>query len=153
MRGSHDLSDTHIQDLLMPIYEYMCQDCGVVSEKLRRIADRNDPFKCPECGSDNTKLAVSVPSINIPVTDGLRGSGKADMDRVIGKDAEMRQEYYKREGEKKFKVRKESGQAEIGRTNTGEYIPLPKKHLEQRGRAYNRFEHAKKNGVRIDHDG
>jgi putative FmdB family regulatory protein len=33
----------------MPIYEYKCSACGEVTEKLCKIADRNNPTLCKTC--------------------------------------------------------------------------------------------------------
>jgi putative FmdB family regulatory protein len=51
----------------MPIYEYECQGCGEVTEKLQKISDK--PLrKCPCCGGSVKKLM----SMN---TFHLKGSG------------------------------------------------------------------------------
>ncbi|MEW6265808.1 MAG: FmdB family zinc ribbon protein [Thermodesulfobacteriota bacterium] len=51
----------------MPIYEYQCQSCRQVTEKLQKISDA--PLrKCPECGGRMSKLM----SMN---TFHLKGSG------------------------------------------------------------------------------
>jgi putative FmdB family regulatory protein len=34
----------------MPIYEYRCERCGAVFSELRRIAERDEPAQCPNCG-------------------------------------------------------------------------------------------------------
>ena len=39
----------------MPIYGFHCEDCDCVFELQRKIADRDDSAKCPDCGSEKTK--------------------------------------------------------------------------------------------------
>lgn len=143
-----------VEDTHMPIYEYLCQDCGLLSQKMRKMAERDNAFKCPECGSDNTKKAMSAPAAHIPV-DGhnLRGSGKADMDRLIGQSAERRWAQIEGEAKKKEAARKEFGQQALGRSEDGSYKPVPKKHIENRKKAMKKFEHAQKHGTKIVHDG
>jgi putative FmdB family regulatory protein len=45
----------------MPIYEYVCADCGKAFEKLMRFSDPNiDHPDCPECESDKTHKRLST---------------------------------------------------------------------------------------------
>ncbi len=45
----------------MPIYEYVCADCGEQFEKLMRFSDPNiDHPDCPECRSGNTNKRLST---------------------------------------------------------------------------------------------
>lgn len=44
----------------MPIYEYSCQKCGKVFEKLTKACSRDEEMECPECGSKETKRIFSV---------------------------------------------------------------------------------------------
>lgn len=43
----------------MPIYEYICGDCGSKFEKLVRNTDNNEQ-ECPKCASGNVKRAFST---------------------------------------------------------------------------------------------
>jgi len=43
----------------MPIYEYVCDDCGTKFEKLMRRSDTAQPL-CPSCGKDHLTQALSV---------------------------------------------------------------------------------------------
>lgn len=40
----------------MPIYEYLCEDCGSAFEKLVRTGDA---VACPSCGQDHLKPQLS----------------------------------------------------------------------------------------------
>ena len=48
----------------MPIYEYACPDCGEVTEKLRKVSEREDPVSCSKCGGA-TKKKVSESSFQL----------------------------------------------------------------------------------------
>ena len=43
----------------MPIYEYLCQDCGTKFEKLVRRADSAETA-CPSCGQKHLKQEYST---------------------------------------------------------------------------------------------
>jgi putative FmdB family regulatory protein len=43
----------------MPIFEYLCEDCGTKFEKLVRRAGANDVL-CPSCGQDHLKQEFST---------------------------------------------------------------------------------------------
>jgi len=42
----------------MPIYEYLCADCGKRSEKI--VMGGGSPGPCPHCSGDNLKVQLSV---------------------------------------------------------------------------------------------
>lgn len=44
----------------MPIYEYICTDCGKRFEILRSIKEADAPIPCNCCQGDHTRRAVSV---------------------------------------------------------------------------------------------
>jgi putative FmdB family regulatory protein len=44
----------------MPIYEYVCQNCGRKYEKLVRSSSSEPELKCPHCGSNQAKKALSL---------------------------------------------------------------------------------------------
>ena len=48
----------------MPIYEYVCRDCGDVSNKLRSIAERSLSTKCDHCGGEAQRV-ISPPRLSI----------------------------------------------------------------------------------------
>jgi putative FmdB family regulatory protein len=45
----------------MPLYDYKCQDCGVVTEFL--ITRNSDQPVCPACRSRNLQKQISAPSV------------------------------------------------------------------------------------------
>lgn len=44
----------------MPIYEYVCQDCGFHFESLRPFKDADSPIDCRKCQSSETRRALSL---------------------------------------------------------------------------------------------
>jgi putative FmdB family regulatory protein len=44
----------------MPIYEYVCDDCGAQYEALRPMKDADSPISCKNCESRKTKRAISA---------------------------------------------------------------------------------------------
>lgn len=34
----------------MPLYEYICRECGHAFEVLQRMGERGDDLRCPQCG-------------------------------------------------------------------------------------------------------
>ncbi len=44
----------------MPIYEYVCQDCGEKYEKLVRSTSAQVKLICPSCGSERSEKALSM---------------------------------------------------------------------------------------------
>ncbi len=43
----------------MPIFEYLCDDCGTKFEKLVRRAAESAGIDCPSCGRDRVTTQVS----------------------------------------------------------------------------------------------
>ncbi|WP_027800769.1 FmdB family zinc ribbon protein [Paraburkholderia dilworthii] len=52
----------------MPVYDYQCADCGGF-ETVRRIAERDEPAPCPQCGNTAARVVIGAPSV---------GGGSAD---------------------------------------------------------------------------
>ena len=44
----------------MPIYEYLCDDCGTKFEALRSFSRADDAIACESCQSDRTHRTVSA---------------------------------------------------------------------------------------------
>ncbi len=44
----------------MPLYEYVCNDCGTHFDMLRSFKDADQPAKCKHCLSEKTTRAISV---------------------------------------------------------------------------------------------
>ena len=61
----------------MPIYEYQCEACGHVFEKLQKISDAA-LTKCPDCDAEALKKLVSAPAFR------LKGAGWYETDFKTG---------------------------------------------------------------------
>ena len=61
----------------MPIYEYQCEACGHVFEKLQKISE-TPLMKCPDCGEEALKKLVSAPAFR------LKGAGWYETDFKTG---------------------------------------------------------------------
>ncbi|MDC1287460.1 zinc ribbon domain-containing protein [Gammaproteobacteria bacterium] len=57
----------------MPIYEYVCTDCGHTLEALQKISD-TPLLACPSCAKDTLKKKISAPGFR------LSGSGWYETD-------------------------------------------------------------------------
>ena len=52
----------------MPIYEFVCQDCGHEFEKIQSFSDSSTP-SCPNCQGRHVQRRLSAPAIH------FKGSG------------------------------------------------------------------------------
>ena len=43
----------------MPIYEYRCQKCKKVFEKIQRVGEGGEDLACPHCGKKKVEKLVS----------------------------------------------------------------------------------------------
>jgi len=46
----------------MPVYEYLCDGCGIDFSAMRPMAQSSAPHACPECGSDAPRAMLSAPA-------------------------------------------------------------------------------------------
>lgn len=68
----------------MPIYEYLCEACGTLTELIQKVGEPS-PRKCPECGSRKIARLVSRTSFR------LKGGGwYADLYSTPQKDGERK---------------------------------------------------------------
>lgn len=44
----------------MPLYEYLCRECGSRVEAMRRMSERENGPACVSCGSERMELALSA---------------------------------------------------------------------------------------------
>ncbi len=51
----------------MPFYEYFCKKCGSKFDLMRRLAERDDPAACPDCGAKSTHR--ELPKIHASVRE------------------------------------------------------------------------------------
>ena len=61
----------------MPIYEYICEGCGLKFEQLQRSMSNDLKPKCPTCGSPETERALSLFAVG--AEGGAKSSPSAPM--------------------------------------------------------------------------
>jgi len=44
----------------MPVYEYICEDCGLEFDQLRSMEQADAPVPCEACGGKHTQRKLSV---------------------------------------------------------------------------------------------
>lgn len=44
----------------MPMYEYICPECGAKFEKLRRMSEADQPARCVMCGGEKAARTLST---------------------------------------------------------------------------------------------
>jgi putative FmdB family regulatory protein len=63
-------------DTIMPIYEYVCKQCGNEFEEL--VFNDEEPVTCPKCGATDTEKLMSACSAKVdgggPNLDSLQGT-------------------------------------------------------------------------------
>ena len=59
----------------MPIYEYICLDCGKDFELIRSMSQKDAPMVCAACGGENIKrkLALAVAMSGGHTVSGMSG--------------------------------------------------------------------------------
>ena len=61
----------------MPIYEYVCQECGAKYEKLVRFGSTEVELRCPRCGSTRAEKAISLFGTSVPGGDLLQTGNRS----------------------------------------------------------------------------
>jgi putative FmdB family regulatory protein len=79
---------------MMPIYEFVCQDCGYEFELIQSFSDSSIP-QCPVCQSDHVMRRVGRPAIHFKgsgwyITDSKKAS-KSSANGQNGKDGAEKQ--------------------------------------------------------------
>lgn len=54
----------------MPLYEYVCQQCGKRFEVLQRMGATADGLSCPACGAGEVTKAFSTFASSVPTGSG-----------------------------------------------------------------------------------
>lgn len=54
------MDKTIIEEIRMPIFEFICAECGTPFEDLVRSAGAIGEVLCPACGSDQVKKQIST---------------------------------------------------------------------------------------------
>ena len=68
----------------MPIYEYVCSDCGHEFEKLQKMSDA--PLRdCPDCELPSLKKKISAPGFRLSGSGWYETDFKADKQKNLSK--------------------------------------------------------------------
>ena len=68
----------------MPIYEYVCSDCGHELEKLQKISDA--PLRdCPDCENPALKKKISAPGFRLSGSGWYETDFKSDKQKNLAK--------------------------------------------------------------------
>ena len=62
----------------MPIYEFICRQCGQEFEKIVFVSDEGKTFSCPSCGNRKTEKLMSGFSCGKRSASGSTGFDKAN---------------------------------------------------------------------------
>jgi putative FmdB family regulatory protein len=64
----------------MPIYEFQCDRCGHVFDRLQKLSDP-DPGHCPECGEPAIRRRLTAPAFRLSGSGWYETDFKKDGDR------------------------------------------------------------------------
>ena len=68
----------------MPIYEYVCNDCGHEFEKLQKISD-TPLADCPDCEQPSLKKKISAPGFRLAGSGWYETDFKSDRQKNLSK--------------------------------------------------------------------
>lgn len=58
----------------MPIYEYKCEKCGAVTERLQKSMQDEEKSTCSQCGSSKTSRILSMPFVSVKSSSSSQGA-------------------------------------------------------------------------------
>ena len=94
----------------MPIYEFKCNACDHVFERLQKLSDA-DPTICPECGAEQVRRQLTAPAFR------LAGSGWYETD--FKKDSDKKSNLAtKDEAPKSESSSSDSAKADLGKSES-----------------------------------
>jgi|WetSurMetagenome_2_1015567.scaffolds.fasta_scaffold633986_1 putative FmdB family regulatory protein len=62
----------------MPVYEYMCLECGTITEVVRPIKSRNDVTNCNRCGAATERIMSRFNTVGLAASQKTRETFKTD---------------------------------------------------------------------------
>ena len=75
----------------MPIYEYVCNDCGHEFEKLQKMSEA--PLRdCPACDEESLKKKISAPGFRLSGSGWYETDFKSDKQKNLSKSDSVNKE-------------------------------------------------------------
>jgi hypothetical protein len=74
--------DLNLKENMMVVYEYFCEDCKIIWEKMYKSPPENpsEPIPCDECGKECKRSYISPP--NVKTSMPWEGTGRSDSDYI-----------------------------------------------------------------------
>lgn len=104
----------------MPIYEFKCQACDHVFERLQKLSDA-DPTDCPECGASQVRRQLTAPAFRLAGSGWYETDFKKDSDKksnLATKDEAPKSESSSSDSTKPDSAKSESGKSESAKSET-----------------------------------
>lgn len=64
----------------MPVYKYLCEECGKITKISRRMLEEKAPDKCIHCGGTKLRRVYS------PVGISVKGASSTEISTCCGRD-------------------------------------------------------------------
>jgi putative FmdB family regulatory protein len=61
----------------MPIYDYLCADCGSTYDVFHKVREVIEDVVCPSCGSVNHKRLIGRPNVSVSAASSHTSSSTA----------------------------------------------------------------------------
>lgn len=62
----------------MPMYKYLCEDCGEITKISRRMTEDKIPDKCIQCGSTKLRRVYSAVGISVKGASSMEAGSSCD---------------------------------------------------------------------------
>jgi len=62
----------------MPMYKYLCEDCGRITKIFHRMTEEKTPDKCIQCGSAKLRRAYSPVGISVKGVSSMESGSSCD---------------------------------------------------------------------------
>ena len=119
----------------MPLYRYICNDCNLEFEEIKKYEDRDKELLCPECKSVSTSRVIAVTFGIGTKLDPKRDTifTPKEIDKVVGAESEKKWEGYDKRWKKRYEERQKKrwekmgaqpGEIDIPKDKDGKYSPV-----------------------------
>ena len=62
----------------MPMYKYLCEDCGKITKISRRMTEDKTPDKCIQCGSAKLRRVYSSVGMSVKGVSSMEAGSSCD---------------------------------------------------------------------------